>query len=605
MGKRYLSEVPHLLAEWDYEANKEISPEEITSGNSYIHIGWKCTFCGNTWRASAYSRIGRKSGCPECAKKTIGIKNRNRKFDPTRNLLALFPDIASEWHHEKNRPLEIAKVMPGSDDKVWWLCSTCGNEYSAKVCNRTKKRAGCPLCNRYLHTSFAEQAVFYYLQCLYPDAQNKYTEIFDNQMELDIFLPGVKIGIEYDGRYWHKQSSQQREKRKYAVCKQHGIYLIRIKENYEHEDICEDDCDYNVFRYSKTDDGLKQALIELFKALPVKEIPEIDISGSRTKIKNRYITSYKAKSLLAKYPDICEEWHTLLNDPLTPDMVLPSAHEKVWWLCPKCGEAYLASPAHRTRVQASGCSICAGKRIVAGINDLATRRPDLAAEWHPTLNGTIKPNAVAPNYSKKVWWKCRECGCAFFVTANKRISRGQGCPECAKKAVKKHLHNIKTKKGVNDLASQHPNLLKEWDYDANASICTPDEVTVGNGAIAINWICATCGHKWQASAYSRTHLKSGCKMCADKEIGRKNHVRSLKKGINDLASQRPDLLTEWDYEKNTLYQPDEITIGNSSVRANWVCSACGYSWQTSVYNRVHHNSGCRKCSRRKEKKEGG
>ena len=44
--------------------------------------------------------------------------------------------------------------------------------------------------------------------------------------------------------------------------------------------------------------------------------------------------------------------------------------------------------------------------LVAGINDLASKRPDLAIDWHPTLNGDLLPTQVALNYSKTVWWKC-------------------------------------------------------------------------------------------------------------------------------------------------------------------------------------------------------
>ena len=44
------------------------------------------------------------------------------------------------------------------------------------------------------------KAIFYYIKQEFPDAVNGYKDIFDSSMELDIFIPSLKAGIEYDGR---------------------------------------------------------------------------------------------------------------------------------------------------------------------------------------------------------------------------------------------------------------------------------------------------------------------------------------------------------------------------------------------------------------------
>ena len=50
-------------------------------------------------------------------------------------------------------------------------------------------------------------------------------------MELDIYIPSIKVGIEYDGRVFHSSKSNKlRDARKYSICKSHGIKLIRIYE---------------------------------------------------------------------------------------------------------------------------------------------------------------------------------------------------------------------------------------------------------------------------------------------------------------------------------------------------------------------------------------
>ena len=70
----------------------------------------------------------------------------------------------------------------------------------------------------------------------------------------------------------------------------------------------------------------------------------------------------------------------------------------------------------------------------------------------------------------------------------------------------------------------------------------------------------------------------------------------LEKLENSLPRLFPDLMKEWDYDKNT-WSPFEVTHG-SSYKAWWLCSKKRHSWRTSVHNRTgdrHH--GCPQCFR--------
>ena len=67
-----------------------------------------------------------------------------------------------------------------------------------------------------------------------------------NGKELDIYLPDMRIGIEFDGTFWHAdprfyeencligyrfaKDIWQRDKEKDILCESYGIRLIRIKE---------------------------------------------------------------------------------------------------------------------------------------------------------------------------------------------------------------------------------------------------------------------------------------------------------------------------------------------------------------------------------------
>ena len=132
--------------------------------------------------------------------------------------------------------------------------------------------------------------------------------------------------------------------------------------------------------------------------------------------------------LASQAPTVAAEWDAEKNGRLTPQSVTPTSNRKVWWRCEK-GHSYQAVIASRT--PGSGCPYCSGRRVLPGFNDLATLEPRVAAEWHPTLNGTLTPQMVTTGSRKKVWWQgqCGHVWCAvIFSRAGKQHC---GCPVCS------------------------------------------------------------------------------------------------------------------------------------------------------------------------------
>ena len=133
--------------------------------------------------------------------------------------------------------------------------------------------------------------------------------------------------------------------------------------------------------------------------------------------------------LASQFPDLAAQWHPTKNGALLPTQVARATKRQVWWLCPQ-GHAYQASVGMRT-LRGSGCPYCAGKKVLAGFNDLATTAPQVAAEWHKTLNGTLAPQMVTAGSHKKVWWECAK-GHIWKTAIYGRTGRQQhGCPVCA------------------------------------------------------------------------------------------------------------------------------------------------------------------------------
>ena len=196
----------------------------------------------------------------------------------------------------------------------------------------------------------------------------------------------------------------------------------------------------------------------------------------------------------------------------------------------------------------------------------------LMDEWDHEKNQGISPEELTRGSNVKVWWRCR-AGHSWETSPNHRNS-GSGCPVCANKMVLA---------GYNDLASRNPELMQEWDYDKNKDILPEDCNYLSNRKVW--WKCSQ-GHSWETSVFNRTRLERRCIYC----LGQK-----AISGKNDLATTNPEIISEWDYEKNKNVVPDMLMAG-SNQKVWWKCSN-GHSWQAAVYSRK--KNGCPYCSGRK------
>ena len=270
--------------------------------------------------------------------------------------------------------------------------------------------------------------------------------------------------------------------------------------------------------------------------------------------------------LATKYPEIAAEWSTK-NLPLKPTMVSVGSHKKVIWV-DKLGHEWTASV--KSRVQGSGCPYCSHNLVLAGFNDLASRFPEIASEWSER-NLPLTPDKVTAFKNTRVWWKCH-LGHEWYTLISTR-SGGSQCPYCS---------GIKLLIGFNDLATKYPTLAKEWS-ERNLPL-TPDMVNE-KSTKNVWWKCRTCGYEWKSVVRARAK-GSLCPVCAD---------RTVLAGYNDLATTDPELLDEWDYEKNTGTLPTAVSR-NSMKIVWWKCSS-SHSWRAKITDRTIEQKGCYLCER--------
>jgi uncharacterized Zn-finger protein len=272
--------------------------------------------------------------------------------------------------------------------------------------------------------------------------------------------------------------------------------------------------------------------------------------------------------LETKNPSLAAEWHPTKNGNLTPRDVTSGAHKKAWWLC---GQGHEWASGIGSRNSGSGCPYCSGLFVIAGETDLATLRPDLASEWHPTKNGELTPRDVKPGTEKKVWWLCAD-GHEWESRGDHR-SRGSGCPYCS---------GYFAIVGETDLATLRPDLASEWHPTKNGEL-TPRDVKPGTYK-KVWWLCSE-RHEWEATIENRDNGR-GCPYCS----GRLAIV-----GETDLATVNPKVALEWHPTKNGELTPRDVKAG-SSGKVWWLC-ADGHEWRTTANHRQIGN-GCPYCSGR-------
>ena len=139
--------------------------------------------------------------------------------------------------------------------------------------------------------------------------------------------------------------------------------------------------------------------------------------------------------LAARFPHLAQQWDRARNGAMTPETVSPYSNRKAWWVC-ALGHRWQAAVS--ARAGGSDCPYCAGRKVLAGFNDLATKDPTVAAEWDPTLNGGLTPQMVTAGSHKKVWWRCSENHVWKAVVYARTGAKHCGCPVCAGKVSRRN-----------------------------------------------------------------------------------------------------------------------------------------------------------------------
>lgn len=206
----------------------------------------------------------------------------------------------------------------------------------------------------------------------------------------------------------------------------------------------------------------------------------------------------------------------------------------------------------------SGCPHCRGQqttdeRLAALEVDAEAfeLNREIAAQWHPTKNGSLDVRRLSPTSRRAVWWLDASCGHEWQASPTEREKRQRlRCPIC--------------RTILDSLAYHFPKLADEW---SPSNPLTAWQVRPsGKLPFTPEWTCPTeAGHVWNASLASRTS-GSGCPMC--REVGKSSvelqHLEAARGVFGNAASGQP--MRSSAFTSRRVWHPDiTVNLGGGRI----------------------------------------
>lgn len=215
---------PEISSQWDHEKNGKLKLSTISPESRRV-VWWKDSVCGHKFRATPRERDKyQRLRCPEC--QTI--------LD---SLAYHYPEIAQEWSEENPiSPWHIRPTTTMLAEVPLWNCpNDPGHTWRAMPGNRVNGST-CPMCQSQgksqIELSYAEAAEQIWGNAL--SGQRIHSPVFRGRGSWSVVLvilgSDLKLVIEYDGSYWHKDKVDL-DMRKSLELLEAGYLVCRLRES--------------------------------------------------------------------------------------------------------------------------------------------------------------------------------------------------------------------------------------------------------------------------------------------------------------------------------------------------------------------------------------
>ena len=413
---------------------------------------------------------------------------------------------------ENNHLIDINNIASFSHKKLKWLCSKCGNEWYSTVAHRTANNRGCPRCAGFKSTLGNRYERSFYKNCINNNKEYLIQEIV--KLEETEELPDLKQ-IGYGSH-------------KYAIWKCH---------------ICENEWRSQISNRTLNNCGCPRC----------------------SSFKKRKTTNLYTWCQNNEYGEtILNEWVGLDKDDKQVDIntIAKGSGLKVQWKCSKCNNIWIADINHRTSVN-RGCPRCAyidtdnksDLYTYMNLDNQFSKRLLTEFMGLDEYNNIIDPRFIGRSSSKRVKWKCSNCGSIWITPINDRVHKLTCCPKC-------NVYGT-------SLSEQ---FIYEYFKEVIGSNNVKNRIKIEGYEFDI-FIRLIKQNKFIAIEYSPLYWHEG-----------REHITNSKSELCNRLNV--DLINIIDSKYNTIYRNDEIVDNieqnNKSVKYSKLSHICEYI--TNRYN---------------------
>lgn len=202
-----------VFEKFDYSL---IDPEDIKNKHSKVKI--KCIEHNEIFEQEINSHLYLMKSCPQCNRFSLRV---GEKLEKMKSLV----------NHDNKYDYSETDFSIQFPKKAIIICKTHQNKFEQTINGHLSGREGCRKCDL-AGISKKEKEFFEFVESLNINSIENDRKVL-NGKEIDVLIPDLNIGIEFNGVYWHSEKFKGKKfhKDKFQLAKDKNVRLLQVWED--------------------------------------------------------------------------------------------------------------------------------------------------------------------------------------------------------------------------------------------------------------------------------------------------------------------------------------------------------------------------------------
>lgn len=390
-------------------------------------VSWKCSTCSFEWKAAIASRarITNGSGCPECARKNVGLR-----------AAAKTPITDQRLFQEYRGSEPLKNYSKFSQQKMPWCCNECQFEWKSSIQDRSNG-GKCPRCtkrNASLRSALNN-----------PITNPKMFREYIGAEDLTHYSKWSKVRMPWRCETclleWEASISHRSQGHSCPECGKKKMSAAKRRTAAATNPII-DDLLFAEYRGEEPLSNFSKGCAEIVPwecskcfYLWTQAIHRRATLGSSCPECTKEVKMKKQQLISAKNNPITDPLLFLEYRGTQPLYEIPSGSNiDSPWQCSVCKHEW--STVINKRTSGTGCPECAKKRAPKNRQlAAAAKNPILDPKLHREFKGPGILNEYAKGSNIKGDWQCEDCSFCWSTVISNRARLQSGCPKCTHRGI--------------------------------------------------------------------------------------------------------------------------------------------------------------------------